>query len=193
MGVLLISPASPRIPVVSEIPGPSSCDLFLEGLAELSESKQYGGLGLPGPVRYHQVVHLAKVEEWCRVTDPKSWVRVEQASSGNPLAGLPWLLRHIPKSTRRQAPQSGSAALPLPMLKFCHDPPGSPKIVCVVRLLPRHRLSLSHTWLSCPSDGYFPPYIHLWERDLGASWSVDQKTRIINLSHEINMVCAAQL
>lgn len=66
----------------------------------LSLPKQFGGLGLPDPIRYHRAVHLARVTEWCRLKEPKPWVRIEQNAVDIPLAGLPWLGGNTPQSAR---------------------------------------------------------------------------------------------
>lgn len=57
---------------------------------------------------------------------------------------------------------------------------------------PRHALSQTHCWLSAPEADYFPPYTQQWERELGTSWTKDQKSRIILMSHKAHMACAAQ-
>lgn len=56
----------------------------------LLRPKIRGGLGFPDPALYYTAAHMTRVMDWCRHSDLKLWVSLEQEAARAPLAGLPW-------------------------------------------------------------------------------------------------------
>lgn len=62
--------------------------------------RSFGGVAVPDIFKYYREVHLGRVVDWCRHTELKLWIGMEQQQSPVPLRRAPWCYAALPISLK---------------------------------------------------------------------------------------------